>query len=115
MGTLVAVLGIFGVMVSDDLLAQITTAITLVVGAAAAVWALVVPLRAAWRVRAQVTPVESPRDVDGTALVRVDGKPPGLTRSALYRTERPHPITSGGGAAVGTLCDHRANGDQGAL
>ena len=75
LGALVAVLGLFGIVVTDDLVTRITTSITLVVGAAAAVWAIVVPLRAALAVRAQVTPVESPRDVDGTALVRVDGKP----------------------------------------
>ncbi len=75
LGAVVAVLGIFGVAVTEQLVAQITTAITLVIGAAVAVWAIVVPLRRGMRVRQQVTPLADPRAADGTPLTSTRPRP----------------------------------------
>lgn len=77
-----AVIGLliaFGAHVTDDQRVAIIGAISAIVP--------LVALAAAWRSRSLVTPLASPRDADGAALVRQDGTAPlGVTKPEGRKT-----------------------------
>jgi hypothetical protein len=66
---IVGLLAAFGVPLTDAQQVAVTTAVS-------ALTALVALGMALWA-RRKVTPVESPQDNDGTALIRADGRPLG--------------------------------------
>lgn len=69
LSAVVAVLGVTGVVVSDELVTSITTTATVALSAGLAVWSYLAPMWRARKLREVVTPVSDPQGADGTPMV----------------------------------------------
>lgn len=93
-GVVVAVLVVFGVDdVTDELIDRIIAATTLV-GAAEATWSIAVPLRAAWKARAQMTSVARPATLTAPRWAAAMGS---LAVGPCSRLRRKSPRVKTGG------------------